>query len=115
MFGIKKLLHGWLVCTIFIMHLLLKIAKLTRSLRSFVRFSNLSQLVHKNCTHSPTMQNLYICPMVLKGNHMAVLWHDCDIGFYSIWWYGMLMTNGIAILTELVLTYLNFIRNRKMD
>ena len=31
MYGINKLLHGWLVCTIFTMHLLWKIAKLTRS------------------------------------------------------------------------------------
>ena len=51
MFGIDKLLHGWLVCTIFIMHLLWK--------------SNLSQLVHKNRTHSPTM--LYILLLKLPN------------------------------------------------
>ena len=36
---INKLLHGWLVCTIFIIHSLWRIAKLTRSLRSLVRLT----------------------------------------------------------------------------
>ena len=60
MFGINKLLHGWLVCTIFIMHLLWKIVKLTRSLRSLVRLA----IFHNSCikivrTRQPC-SNLYL-------------------------------------------------------
>ena len=33
-----------------------RIVKLTRSLRSLVRLRDLSQLVNKNRTHSPTMK-----------------------------------------------------------
>ena len=36
---INNLLHGWFVCTIFIIHSLWRIAKLTRSLRSLVRLT----------------------------------------------------------------------------
>ena len=36
---INKLLHGWFVWTIFIVHSLWRIAKLTRSLRSLVRLT----------------------------------------------------------------------------
>ena len=60
MFDINKLLHGWRVRTIFIMHLLWKIAKLTRSLRSLFRLA----IFHNSCkkivrTRQPC-SNLYI-------------------------------------------------------
>ena len=60
MFGINKLLHGWLVCTIVIMPFLWKIAELTRSLRSLIRLA----IFHNSCikivrTRQPC-SNLYI-------------------------------------------------------
>ena len=61
MFDINKLLHGWLVCTIFIMHLLWKIAKLTRSLRSLVR----SAIFYNSCIK---ISNLYLCNLYSSSN-----------------------------------------------
>ena len=56
---INKLLHGWFVCTIFIIHSLWKIAKLTRSLRSLVRLTILHNSWIKIVrTHQP-WSNLY--------------------------------------------------------
>ena len=57
---INKLLHGWFVCTIFIIHSLWRIAKLTRSLRSLVRLTILHNSWIKIVrTHQP-WSNLYI-------------------------------------------------------
>ena len=57
---INKLLHGWFVCTIFIIHLLWRIAKLTRSLRSLIRLTTLHNSWIKIVrTHQP-WSNLYI-------------------------------------------------------
>ena len=59
---INKLLHGWFVCTIFIIHSLWRIAKLTRSLRSLVRLTILHNSWIKIVrTHQP-WSNLYIAP-----------------------------------------------------
>ena len=58
---INKLLHGWFVCTIFIIHSLWRIAKLTRSLRSLVHLTILHNSWIKIVrTHQP-WSNLYIC------------------------------------------------------
>ena len=57
---INKLLHGWFVCTIFIIHSLWRIAKLTRSLRSLVRLTILHNSWIKIVrTHQP-WSNLYL-------------------------------------------------------
>ena len=57
---INKLLHGWFVCTIFIIHSLWRIAKLTRSLRSLVRLTILHNSWIKIVrTHQP-WSNLYV-------------------------------------------------------
>ena len=57
---INKLLHGWFICTIFIIHSLWRIAKLTRSLRSLVRLTILHNSWIKIVrTHQP-WSNLYI-------------------------------------------------------
>ena len=56
---INKLLHGWFVCTIFIIHSLWRIAKLTRSLRSLVRLTILhNSWIKIVLTHQP-WSNLY--------------------------------------------------------
>ena len=58
---INKLLHGWFVCTIFIIQSLRRIAKLTRSLRSLVRLTILHNSWIKIVrTHQP-WSNLYVC------------------------------------------------------
>ena len=57
---IIKLLHGWFVCTIFIIHSLWRIAKLTRSLRSLVRLTILHNSWIKIVrTHQPWIK-LYL-------------------------------------------------------
>ena len=57
---INKLLHGWFVWTIFIVHSLRRIAKLTRSLRSLVRLMILHNSWIKIVrTHQP-WSNLYV-------------------------------------------------------
>ena len=57
---INKLLHGWFVCTIFIIHSLWRIAKLTRSLLSLVRLTILHNSWIKIVrTHQP-WSNLYM-------------------------------------------------------
>ena len=57
---INKLLHGRFVCTIFIIHSLWRIAKLTRSLRSLVRLTILHNSWIKIVrTHQPWC-NLYL-------------------------------------------------------
>ena len=57
---INKLLHGWFVCTIFIIHSLWRIAKLTRSLRSLVRLTILHNSWIKIVRTHQSWSNLYI-------------------------------------------------------
>ena len=62
----NKLLHGWFVCTIFIIHSLWRIAKLTRSLRSLVRLTILHNSWIKIVrTHQP-WSNLYVFLKLLR-------------------------------------------------
>ena len=68
---INKLLHGWFVCTIFIIHSLWRIAKLTRSLRSLVRLTILHNSWIKIVrTHQP-WSNLYIYQESKKRKYKA--------------------------------------------
>ena len=94
MFVINKLLHGWLVCTIFIMHLLLKIAKLTRSLRSLVRLA----IFHNSCikivrTRQPC-SNLYL---LHDGARLSMfILTSCSLEYMDIG-LGMMM-DGVAFI-----------------
>jgi hypothetical protein len=68
---INKLLHGCLVCTIFIHSLWKIINSLVRCAHSFV--SNLSQLVNKNRTHSSTMHEV----IYMSHNVYCKKYHPC--------------------------------------
>ena len=69
---INKLLHGWFVCTIFIIHSLWRIAKLTRSLRSLVRLTILHNSWIKIVrTHQP-WSNLYISYVMYQCSEVEI-------------------------------------------
>jgi hypothetical protein len=70
-------LAGWFVCTIFIMHLLWKIAKLTYSLRSLVC---LQSFTNKNHTRSPNaVISMYLMILTIAyfvSTFLAVRYND---------------------------------------
>ena len=84
---INKLLHGWFVCTIFIIHSLWRIAKLTRSLRSLVRLTILHNSWIKIVrTHQP-WSNLYIyvCKLADKCSKVNIIEHKKSILVPLFW------------------------------